>query len=29
MPRFPSCIALFGALLFGSSALAAVIDVAS
>jgi hypothetical protein len=29
MPRFPSCIALFGALLFGSSALAADIDVAS
>jgi len=29
MPRFPSCIALFSALLFGSSALAADIDVAS
>lgn len=29
MPRFPSCIALFGALLFGSSALAADIDAAS
>ena len=29
MPRFPSCIALCGALLFGTSALAADIDAAS